>query len=65
MVASPPASMDALADDLERLDAAAVTAGVEALAESGTPLDELLDAMLLPAWDRVDARCRAGEADGA
>lgn len=65
MVASPPASMDALADDLERLDAAAVTAGVEALAESGTPLDELLDATLLPAWDRVDARCRAGEADAA
>lgn len=65
MVATPPAPVDALADDLERLDSAAVAARVERLAEDGTRLDEILDRVLLPAWERVDGRSRSGEIDPA
>ncbi|MHB1929538.1 MAG: hypothetical protein ACYCUG_08995, partial [Acidimicrobiales bacterium] len=57
--------MDSFADDLERLDSAAVAAGVERLAEGGTPLDEVLDRVLLPAWERVDEHGRSGEIDAS
>ncbi len=63
MVATPPAPVDTLADDLERLDTAAVAAGVERLAEGGTPIDDILDRVVLPAWERVDRRGRAGDVD--
>lgn len=63
MVATPPAPVDTLADDLERLDTAAVAAGVERLAEGGTPIDDILDRVVLPAWERVDRRGRSGDVD--
>ncbi len=65
MVASPPAPLDALADDLQRLDPVAVASAVEALAGTGTPLEEVFDRTVLPAWERVDARSAAGEVDRA
>lgn len=65
MVASPPVSVDSVAADLERLEPAAVASAVEALVAEGTPLEEILDATLLPAWDRVEARNRSGDTGAA
>ncbi len=65
MVASPPVSVDSVAADLERLEPTAVASAVEVLAAEGTPLEEILDGTLLPAWDRVEARNRSGDAGAA
>ncbi len=65
MVASPPVSVDSVAADLERLEPAAVASAVEVLAAEGVPLEEILDGTLLPAWERLEARNRSGDAGAA
>jgi excisionase family DNA binding protein len=65
MIATSSTVLDAFVDHLERLDAAAVVGLVEQMVERGSSLGEVVTTVLLPAWERIDARSAAGELDAA
>src|SRR5579875_3171238 len=65
MLAPVPTSLDVLADQLERLDGAAVVEHVDDLAATGVPLDEILGVHLVPAWEQLELGVAAGRVDPA